>query len=406
MSRATHNAGLVIEAREMGKAYRLHRGAGARVLEALSGGRYKGHDLHWALRGVDLALPRGRALGLVGRNGAGKSTLLKLLAGTTAPTTGRLRVGGEVASLLELGTGFHPDFSGRENVRLHGLLRGHSRREVARRLDAILDFAELGAAVDDPVRTYSTGMGMRLGFAAALGFEPEVLILDEVFAVGDQGFQKKCVERLLDFKAAGKTILLASHSLYDLRQLCDEALWLEGGEVRATGSATAVTNAYAAWQGESAERREDERPADWPRIAAAELLDRAGRPVERARPGDDLLLEVEWTDPRPEPGPLQFGAGFLRQDRTLCAAAATHLDGVRLPAGDGKLRLHLPGLALLSGSFTVMLYLLDAEGVFRFEERPLERDLVVESDTDELGLVRLAHRWELVEETPVVGRVA
>jgi ABC-type polysaccharide/polyol phosphate transport system ATPase subunit len=397
MSSTNTHVDQMLEVEGLGKAYRIYRGAGARMLEVLSAGSLRGHDLHWALRDLDFSLRRGAALGLVGSNGAGKSTLLKVLSGTTVPSTGRYRIRGRVASLLELGTGFHQDFSGRENVMMHGVLCGHSRREVDRRLDEILDFAELGSAVEEPVRTYSTGMGMRLGFAAAMGFDPELLILDEVFAVGDMYFQKKCVDRLLRFKSEGHTILLCSHSLYDVRQLCDEALWLESGEVRCSGDATTVTNTYAAWQREHIQESAEvdtRRPTDWPRIDGARLQHADGRLASRARTGDDLKLSIQWTNPAAAHRPIQIGAAFLRQDRTLCAAAGTHLDSLDLHGTEGELVLHLPRIALLSGTFTVMLYLFDGEGVFRYEERALDEELVVESDTKELGLVRLQHHWE------------
>jgi lipopolysaccharide transport system ATP-binding protein len=288
---------------------------------------------------------------------------------------------------------------------LHGVLAGHPRREVRRRLDEIVDFAELGSAIDDPVRTYSTGMGMRLGFAAALGFEPELLILDEVFAVGDMYFQKKCVDRLLAYRKSGRSLLFCSHSLYDLRQLCDEALWLDRGELRCTGDAISVTNRYAAWQGAQIAKQaqpsgEPERGRDWPRIHGARLLDARGEPTQVVRSGADLELVVQWENPLGAQRPIQLGVAFFRQDQTLCAAAATHQDGVRLAGCAGELRLHLPSIALLSGSFTVMLYLFDGEGVFRYEERALEHDLVIESNTKELGLVRLEHRWEQGHATP------
>lgn len=400
---ANESRAFALQARDLGKAYRVYGGSLGRLREALSLGGSKGHELQWALQGVNLDLRRGEALGLVGANGAGKSTLLKVLAGTSAPTTGRYRVNGRVTSLLELGTGFHQDFSGRENVMMHGVLNGHSRREVRRRTDAILDFAELGEAAEAPVRTYSTGMGMRLGFAAALGFDPEVLILDEVFAVGDMYFQKKCVDRLLEFKEGGKTILFCSHSLYDLRQLCEQALWLEAGEVRGSGSSIEVTNRYAAWQREHIDGlksggKKHAKGEDWPRIDGAQLLRADGRDAFEVQTGEDLTLTIDWSNPRHDQGAIQVGVAFLRQDKTLCAAAGTHLDGVVLSGPKGQLELQLPKLGLLSGSFTVQLYLFDEAGVFRYEERALDQPLVVQTDSREVGLMRLEHRWNVIED--------
>ncbi|MFT7670221.1 MAG: ABC-type polysaccharide/polyol phosphate transport system ATPase subunit [Planctomycetota bacterium] len=390
---------VVLEAEGLGKAYRSYKGVGARVLEVLSGGHYHGHELNWALRDVNLKLTRGGAFGLVGANGAGKSTLLKVLAGTTAASAGRYRVSGRVASLLELGTGFHLEFTGRENVIMHGVLNGFSRREAQNRLDGILEFAELGDAIDEPVRTYSSGMGMRLGFAAALGFDPELLILDEVFAVGDMYFQKKCVDRMLNFRSKGKTILFCSHSLYDVRQLCDEALWLGDGEVRCAGDSTTVTNTYAAWQREHIEgglaQGTQQRPESWPQISAARIEYADGAPAQSVRTGESLRVTIEWRNPLADRQPIQLGVAFVRQDKTLCAAAGTQLDRIDLRGASGELVLNLPNLALLSGTFEVMLYLFDGEGIFRYEERALERPLVIQAATKEVGLVRLQHNWEV-----------
>ncbi|MCH2105726.1 MAG: ABC transporter ATP-binding protein, partial [Planctomycetes bacterium] len=237
-----------IEAQDLGKSYKRWDGPWARALEALTAGRSCGHREVRALEGVSFQLARGGSLGLVGPNGAGKSTLLKLLSQTTAPSAGRLRRSGRVASLLELGAGFHPGFSARQNAFQNAVLLGLSARQARARVEEAIEFAELTDFADEPVGTFSTGMAMRLGFAAAMCVEPEVLLLDEVFAVGDLAFQKKCVDRLSAFRAAGGTLVLCSHALYDVRQMCDEALWLEGGRVRGLGDACEVTHAYAASQ--------------------------------------------------------------------------------------------------------------------------------------------------------------
>jgi ABC-type polysaccharide/polyol phosphate transport system ATPase subunit len=184
-------------------------------------------------------------VGVVGRNGSGKSTLLKVIARVLRPTSGRVWVKGRVAPLLELGGGFHPELTGRENVYLNGTLLGRTRREIAERFDWIVDFAELWDFIDAPLRTYSTGMVARLGFAVATAWEPEVLLVDEVLAVGDQGFQKKCQARLAEFRRAGATILLVSHSPELVRGLCGRALWLDGGRVRALGPTDRVTESYS-----------------------------------------------------------------------------------------------------------------------------------------------------------------
>jgi len=246
------------------------------------------------------------------------------------------------------------------------------------------------------VGTDSCGMAMRLGFAAALGLEPEVLILDEVFAVGDQRFQKKCVDRLLAERAAGRTILFCSHSLYDLRAMCDEALWLRDGRVAASGEVADVTNRYAAWQEERGGREQvaDGLPEGWPRIRDIEVHDANG-PCTQISSGDTIEVRIRWENPDPERHPIQLGLGFMRQDQVLCAAMGTHLDGVQLSGTGGVTVLHLPRLALLAGTFRIVGYLFDGDGLHRYQERIADKDLVVLNATREVGLVRLEHEWEL-----------
>ena len=388
-----------LEAEGLGKAYRTFPGTLPRALFAFGLLRDSGAREHWALRDLSFRLPRGGALGLVGANGAGKSTLLRVLSGTSALSEGRFRATGRIAALLELGMGFHPDFSGRENVILNGVLLGCTRGEMRRRLGAILEFSELGEAVDEPVRTYSTGMAMRLGFAVALGVEPEILLLDEVFAVGDLYFQKKCVDRLFEFRRDGGTLILCSHSLYDVRQMCDQALWLRAGRLALSGDAARVTHAYAAWQ---RERMEDETRAKdggqegqggaRPHLLAAELVvGEAGESPDSVRSGDALQLRIWWDGPGETK--VHVGVTFTRQDLTLASGLATHLDDFEPEPGGGCLVLDLPRLELLAGTFVVTVILFDEWGVHRYHELSLPRPLIVTNDTKEVGLVRLEHRW-------------
>src|SRR5712691_10503684 len=197
-----------------------------------------------ALQGVSFNVPAGKTFGIIGRNGSGKSTALKLVAGITKPTTGTVHVNGRISALIELGAGFHPEISGRENVFINGIMLGLSKREVAKRFDEIVEFAELQQFIDAPVKTYSSGMYMRLGFAVAIHVDPDVLLVDEVLAVGDEGFTHKCLDKFGEFKRRGKTILLVTHSLGLVERFCDEALWLDAGKVRAAGDPKRVVGAY------------------------------------------------------------------------------------------------------------------------------------------------------------------
>ncbi|RID98622.1 ABC transporter ATP-binding protein [Simplicispira hankyongi] len=232
----------VLRVLDLGKEYKLYPTPRAR-LKALVTGRAT-HRSHWALQGVSFELARGQCIGVIGDNGAGKSSLLKLLAGTLQPSVGRIERVGRVTAILELGAGFHPDFSGRDNLYFGGSLIGIGREEMAALEPGIVEFSELGEAMDRPVKTYSSGMAVRLAFALVTAVQPDVLIIDEALAVGDQHFQKKCIERILAFRNSGCTILFCSHSPYHIRHLCDQALWLDSGRVRQFGETEAVLGAY------------------------------------------------------------------------------------------------------------------------------------------------------------------
>jgi len=393
----TRVARYAIEARGLGKAYRSYTGARARALDLLTLGRLGLGRERFVLRDVDLAVEPGSALGVVGANGAGKSTLLALLAGLTEPTSGRYRIAGSVASLIELGAGFHLDFSGRENIQQDGVLRGIPRSELRRREAEICAFAEIGDAIDAPVRTYSQGMGMRLAFAIAMASEPDVLLVDEVFSVGDLRFQKKCTDRLARFRARGGTLVFCSHGLYDVRQLCDRALWIDDGRVRAEGDAIAVTGAYAAAQddapGAASEPDSDPAASAGPRITSIAVADGLGTSVagRTVRTGEPLRVAVGFTNPTPEP--VHVAVAFERPDRTILAAAGTQFGHGAVDPGCDSVVLELDELGFLAGSFSVRAWLFDGTGVHRHDERSWDARLEVRATTREVGLVRLPHRW-------------
>ncbi len=238
-----------VSLRGVSKRFALHDTRGRadtlkRWLTDLVRGRREPAPTHRVLEGIDLEIERGEVFGIIGRNGAGKSTLLRLVNGIYKPDAGTIRTEGRVAAIYALGGGFHHDFTGRDNVLIEGMMLGLSRREVERRMDEILRFADLGEYVDQPLRTYSSGMYMRLAFAVALQADPEILILDEVLAVGDQAFMAKCFQRLEDLKRRRVTILLVTHDLAAVRRWCTRALWLDGGRIRLLGEPETVIGAY------------------------------------------------------------------------------------------------------------------------------------------------------------------
>ena len=293
----------------LGKSYRRYARPWHRLCEWAAAGRLVWHETFWALRGITFRVASGESVGIIGLNGAGKSTLLKILTGTTQPTEGQVQLGGRVAALLELGMGFHPDFSGRQNVMMAGQLMGLPVREIARLMPEIEAFAEIGEYIDQPIRTYSTGMGVRLAFSVATAARPEVLIVDETLSVGDAYFQHKCIRRIKEFQEAGTTILLVSHDPTAVKTLCGRALLLDGGRLIQDGPPDLVLDHYNALiakreanqeilQAETASGRMTTRSGTFEaRIAAIDLLDGDGRPAraftvgERAR----IRARVEFT---------------------------------------------------------------------------------------------------------------
>lgn len=393
----------VIEARNLSKTYRIYGNPYGRLFERLPWNKGKSfHKSIHALRDATFDVAPGECVGLIGTNGAGKSTLLKVLSGTTFPTKGSYTVRGRVTSLLELGAGFHTAFSGRENIFMNAAMMGFSRKEAQAKYREIVEFSELGDFINAPVRTYSSGMQARLGFSVAVATEPDLLIIDEILAVGDMNFRRKCVDKIMDYKRRGKSMFFCSHSLYDVRQLCDRVIWLREGHVQMLADSVTVTNEYATHENKIAEGS-DEMPYkdvaqaegdDQPRVISANLLDgNTGKPRTTFAPGDNLTVRVHIKNPARER--LTLAVGAMRTDGTLCFAHSTQFADMVFDFEEGHVNLHLPNLCLLSGEFTVPVWLFDETGVHRFEERPANENLIVQNRTKDLGLFLQEHRWEI-----------
>jgi ABC-type polysaccharide/polyol phosphate transport system ATPase subunit len=361
-------------------------------------GRTGGQEV-WALRDVSAEVGAGEAVGLVGRNGSGKTTLLRVVAGIIRPTTGRVAVGGRVGSLLELGAGFHPDFTGRENVYLNGSIQGLRRTQIRERFDEIVSFAELEHAIDRPVRTYSSGMYMRLGFAIAAFLDADILLLDEVFAVGDEAFQRKCFGRIFEFKQRGGTIVFVSHDASAVERLCDRAVLLQEGSVAYDGPSHEALVRYRrqlASEVDPAEREAGLR--EWgtgeATIASAELHGSNGESRDQFLAGEPFQLHV-----------VVSGSGLaaaprvqleLRDDSGLLVAA-DEVDTQTL-GWDGEadrfgLRLNVPELPLSFGRFHLRLGLTDSTGKRLLHWLDDALVFLVYPDGPGRGLIRLEGKW-------------
>ena len=411
--------GIAIALAGVGKSYSLEQRPWHRLWQQLLGRPGRGPQ-HHALQGLNLELMRGESLGIIGRNGAGKSTLLQLVCGVLDPSTGTRRVEGRIAALLELGAGFNPELTGRENVRLNGPLLGLSSGEMDRRLPEIIEFAAIGEFIDQPVRSYSSGMFVRLAFAMATSVEPDILVIDEALSVGDGVFARRSFDRIMALKERGATVLFCSHSTYHVESLCQRVLWLDQGRVRMLGPAAEVIAAYNDYIGAEAHGM-DERSsmaqsvppmaveAQPPAALAGQgrllaLQARAGEQVGRRLKlhcgRHDLELDVAFQVDPALPAPSVIMA-LVSRAGTLVASAGTHNDGVQLrrdAQGRGQVTLRLPRLPLLKGEYDINIYLACERGLHYYVPVLSAFELQVTQDGLEQGFVTLEHEW--IPKTP------
>ncbi len=356
----------------------------------------RGHGARHVFRALDdigFTLERGASLGIIGENGAGKSTLLKIVASVIAPTRGSVVVNGRVGALLELGSGFHPEYTGLANIELAAALLGLGAREIASKREEIIAFADIGEHIHEPIKHYSSGMVVRLGFAVATALRPEILITDEVLAVGDESFQKKCIAWMEEYLADGGTLLLCSHSMYHIQKLCRDALWLRDGRIVRYGSAADVTQAYLAFHEEKTARSRQPLAADAASAAGVYAIQAlAIEPHGTLSHGDTLEVRGEVYSPDGR-APVVL-VGIVRADGTPVYGVASDMEGVALTtlaAGRFGFGLTFPGVALLPGKYVVRAHALDPEGVRLFDN--VECAFTMSGNTREMGFVRMPHRW-------------
>ena len=388
----------VVRTQNLGKCYKLYARPFDRLKELFVSSRRYHHDF-WALQEVDLHLEAGQSCGIIGRNGSGKSTLLKLISGVTRPSCGTVEATGRVGALLELGTGFHPEYTGRENIYFSAAMLGLEGAETEALVPEIIAFAELDDFIDQPVKTYSSGMYMRLGFAVATSIRPDILITDEVLAVGDEAFHKKCIRRMEAFLGQGKTLLFCSHSMYHVQKLCQKALWLDHGRVRAWGGVAEVTLAFEDYMREL--EAQQEQPPEAPPVAAAALPSRLrqvrllgadDQETDAFDMGDTARLEM--IAEVPDGQPPVFAVGHVRRnDKFGVYGIFSDMDQVepqRVDACTFRIGYEVC-LSLLPGNYTFRTHVLDHTGLRMFDT--IEKDFSVRGESRELGVCRLPHRW-------------
>jgi ABC-type polysaccharide/polyol phosphate transport system ATPase subunit len=436
---------LAIEATDVTKIYR--RFANRRQFATLKSALLKGtvlRDLHpdetfAAVKDVSFKVPKGITYGIIGRNGSGKSTMLKLVAGITKPTQGSVVVDGRISALIELGAGFHPEISGRENVFINGIMLGLTKREVTKRFDEIVEFADLRDFIDAPVKTYSSGMYMRLGFAVAINVNPDVLLVDEVLAVGDEAFTHKCLDKFAELRRRGKTILLVTHSLNLVERFCDEVLWLDAGNARGEGDPGRIVSAYL---GDIAETEEAQLIADDekarqataqapPATGEAPVAPRPDDPISSAEAPTDMFKATEgrWGSREVEISNVAivgedgerrhifqsgeaigvrftvrasrptkdfvFGVGLFNVDGVCCYGTNTYLEELEPDAlaGEGEVTLQIGRLDLVEGTYKLDLAAHRVDGS-PYDYHRLLYSFRVKSRVKDVGIYRPPHEWQ------------
>lgn len=370
----------------------------------------------WALRDVSFEIKKGETLGIIGRNGSGKSTLLQLIANTLTPTSGSVTVNGRVSALLELGSGFNPEFTGRENVYLSGSIYGISKSEMAMKIGDILDFADIGEFIDQPVKTYSSGMFARLAFSVAINVDPDILIVDEILAVGDSAFQAKCNRAFHKLSDEGCTVLLVTQDPYMVRNFCSKALYLKKGNVIAYGNPTSVTDKYlreiemaqsrdmAVEDGvitkeQSLEMNITSDLVEGPlfRIDNVRLLDVHYKPVDKYSTGDDIILQFKYFNlAKSIKEKVVFVFSLYRHDDLYICGNTTLMDGLSpfTPKNEGIVEVRFPKIGLLSGNYKFRVAIDDERGIGIFTEA-FTKSFEIEDNFEAVGLLNLERNWEI-----------
>jgi ABC-type polysaccharide/polyol phosphate transport system ATPase subunit len=397
-----------LELYNLSKIYKIYPSPMHRLKEIIF--RKKLHTDFVALDNVSLTLKKGETFGIIGENGAGKSTLLKIVANTLKPTAGRIRRNGRISALLELGAGFNPELTGEENIFLNAYLLGLTKTEIEAKKQEIIDFSELWEFIKRPVKTYSSGMTVRLAFSVATTVDPDILIVDEALAVGDQHFQKKCIDRMMQFRKSGKTILFCSHALYLVQELCDRAVWLQNGKVTQCDETFRVINAYNDWvrakdvgmkmSAPEPQAAHDEGKDKVAWIEQLEFTDGQGHAVEIVKTGQEIMLRmrIRIAD-HVQKYEGHIGLGVKRNDDLMMFGTTSKLDGLPPFRCQDKqeLSIKFSSFSLLPGQYHFLVALGDEHALHPYDVQTT-KNFAVEDPRGELGMVSLDHTWEYVYE--------
>ncbi len=405
----------MIEVWHVSKYFRVFYDKGSTLKEKALFRERNRWEQNLVLDDISFQVRQGESVGLVGQNGCGKSTMLKLINRILYPDGGKITANGKISSLIELGAGFHPDLSGRENIYTNAAIFGLKKREIAQRVEQIIAFSELGSSIDQPIRTYSSGMYMRLAFSVAINVDADILLIDEILAVGDAAFQAKCFDRLKAFKKEGRTIVIVSHSLSQIEQLCDRSIWFQDGKIRMEGTPMEVHPAYLAFMGEKKQSVHPDADQDGTKMTApqdgsakrwgngqivfskVEMTDRYGNAKKRFRTGDAFLIRAHYKMRGEVERPV-FGIGIWDQEGRRCYGTNTQMDhcAMRFPR-QGVVEFASPDLSLLPGEYQLEAAVVGEDGLpFDFWHEALF--FQVYSQIQDLGVMRMVHQWTVKEE--------
>ena len=409
---------LAVKVENLSKVYQIYERPQDRLKQMLWRGRRKFHDDFWALRDINFEVAQGETVGIVGRNGSGKSTLLQIICGTVTPTTGSVERNGRISALLELGSGFNPEFTGRENVFLNGSILGLNREDMESRFDKIAAFADIGNFIDSPVKHYSSGMFARLAFSVAIHVDPEVLIVDEILAVGDAAFQRRCLKKFYEIRDNGCSILFVSHDQYQIKSTCQRALYLEQGQQKMFASAAEVIDQYSIdleeqfaqttatqekiepnpHEAEIAQPTVEEEPPQLFRVTDVEFTDEHGNPLEIVTTDQTVNLRFNFAAlVEPPPEKISFVFNLYRHDDLYLCGTTTLMDGIAPYQGtsQGRVSVKFPKFPLLSGHYKWRVAINDDKGLITYVEARELCPFRVQDDFKAVGLFNLCREWEV-----------
>jgi len=416
---------IAFQAQNLTKVFRIYSNPRDRLKELLSPGRKTRHSEQLALDHLSFTVRAGESIGIIGDNGSGKTTLLRILAGILRPTSGSLTSRGRISALLNLGVGFNPELTGRENIFFQGMLFGVSRPELEKRFPDIISFSELENFLDRPLKNYSTGMLARLGFSVAVNLDPDILMIDEVLAVGDNYFQARCLQRIKEFKATGKTIIFVSHALGTVRSVCERVFWLQEGRFAAQGESWETINQYLDYLRAREGKKQEETapdssstgspappgflPAEDPRrsgsreaeIIRVQILDEQEKEKTSFHPEESLTIRLHYHAHQLIERP-DFGVAIYRNDGILVYGTSSIKDGIIINHISGKdfIDFHLPRLQFLSGSYEVTAAIFDEQNIYKYDYHTCLYTFSVKNPIRDEGIVRVYHQWRHTPSHP------